>query len=64
MPEPVIIKVGADLSELTAKLESIQSQLDELKGTARQPGEELKKSFTGATGAMNEVKMSEKQLDA
>lgn len=63
MPEPVIIKVGADLSELTAKLESIQSQLDELKGTARQPGEELKKSFTGATGAMNEVKMSAKQLD-
>lgn len=64
MPEPVIIKVGADLSELTAKLESIQSQLDELKGTARQPGEELRKSFTGATGAMNEVKMSAKQLDA
>jgi len=63
MPEPVIIKVGADLGELTAKLESIQSQLDELKGTARQPGEELRKSFTGATGAMNEVKMTAKQLD-
>ena len=64
MPEPVIIKVGADISELTAKLESFQSQLDELKGSARQPGEELKKSFTGATGAMNDVKMSAKQLDA
>lgn len=63
MPEPVIIKVGADLSELTAKLESIQSQLDEMKCTARKPGEELKKSFTGATGAMNDVKMSAKQLD-
>jgi hypothetical protein len=34
-----------------------------LKGTVRQPGEELKKSFTGATGAINEVKMSAKQLD-
>ncbi len=64
MPEPVIIKVGADLSELTAKLESFQNQIDELKGSARQSGEELKKSFTGATGAMNDVKMSAKQLDA
>ena len=64
MPEPVIIKVGADISELTAKLESFQNQIDELKGTARQPGEELKKSFTGATGAMDGVKMSAKQLDA
>ena len=47
MPEPVIIKVGADLSELTAKLDSLQSQFDEFKGAAKQSGEAVKQAFTG-----------------
>ena len=47
MPEPVIIKVGADLSDLSAKLESLQTQFDEFKGVAKQSGEAVKSAFTG-----------------
>ena len=47
MPEPVIIKVGADLSELSSKLESLQTQFDEFKGVAKQSGEAVKSAFTG-----------------
>ncbi len=72
MPEPVIIKVGADLSELTAKLDSLQSQFDEFKGAAKQSGEAVKQAFTGQavsatkdlSKSMDGVKMSAKQLDA
>jgi len=71
MPEPVIIKVGADLSELTAKLDSLQSQFDEFKGAAKQSGEAVKQAFTGQavsatkdlSKSMDGVKMSAKQLD-
>jgi len=64
MPEPVIIKVGADLSELTAKLDSLQSQFDEFKGAAKQSGEAVKQAFTGhLSKSMDGVKMSAKQLD-
>ena len=55
MPEPVIIKVGADLSELSAKLDSLQSQFDEFRGAAKQAGDSTKQAFTGSVQSTDKL---------